>query len=165
MSNYQNYYPQMNMNNNPYGSYQMQPNPYMDRMMQLQQFQQNLQQPMNSQQLPTIGKIVENIDMVKTMDIPMDGSVYYFPKADGTEIYSKKWLPNGQTQIMTYRPMIDDSDINNNVQQNDLQMQINVLNENTSAFLKSIDERLEKIEKNFVNAKKNSVKAKENEVQ
>ena len=94
MQPYQNFFPQMNNN------YQMpMQNPYMDRMAQLQQYQQNLQQPVvptqmsgANQQMNVIGKIVDSIDVVKATDVPMDGSMYYFPKADGTEIFGKQWL-------------------------------------------------------------------------
>lgn len=95
-------------NPNYYAQY-MQPqpqiNPYMDRLNGLQQFHQNIQsQPVPMQSLV---KIVENIDIVKTSDIPMDGNVYYFSKADGTEIYTKQWLANGQTRILTFKPFSD----------------------------------------------------------
>lgn len=106
-------------NPNYYAQYQQQFNPYMQRMENLQQFQQAINQPqvatpmqMPSQQLNPLGKIVESIDIVKVTDIPMDGNMYYFPKADGTEIYSKQFMPNGQTRILTFKPLLD-SDPNN----------------------------------------------------
>lgn len=48
------------------------------------------------------GKIVDSVELVKVMDIPMDGSIYYFPKADGTEIYTKRWREDGRTQINVF---------------------------------------------------------------
>lgn len=109
MQPYQNYF-QPQMNNG-----QMMMNPYMDRMAQLQQYQQNLQQPMQQQamsgpgqQMNVIGKIVDSIDVVKATYVPMDGNMYYFPKADGTEIFGKQWLSNGQTRILTFKPVFDD---------------------------------------------------------
>lgn len=63
------------------------------------------------------GKIVESIDVVSTMDIPMDGNTYYFPKADGTEIYTKKWLPNITTQIDTYIYVNKDAKAKNEAKQ------------------------------------------------
>lgn len=67
-----------------------------------------MQQQLQQQQLPiqnqlSTGKIVDGIDTVKVTDIPMDGNAYYFPKADGSEVYSKKWLPNGSTEIKVYK--------------------------------------------------------------
>ena len=91
-------------NPNYYAQYQQQFNPYMQRMENLQQFQQALQ-PTN--QIPAIGKVVESMDIVKVTDIPMDGNMYYFPKADGTEIYSKQFMPNGQTRILTFKPLLE----------------------------------------------------------
>lgn len=87
-------------------------NPTPNQMFQPQQFQPQMQLPqMPQQQLPPIqqqnvglpGKVVEGIDNVKTMDIPMDGNMYYFPKADGTEIYTKRWLQNGTTEQLVFK--------------------------------------------------------------
>lgn len=103
MSQFQNYYP---MYQNNYGQMQ---NPYMQRMENLQQFQQTLNQPqMVQNQFMPLGKVVESIDIVKATDIPMDGNMYYFPKADGSMVYSKKWLPNGSTQILAFKPILED---------------------------------------------------------
>lgn len=103
-------------NPNYYAQYQQQFNPYMQRMENLQQFNQAINQPqlstpmqMTNQQLNPLGKIVESIDIVKVTDIPMDGNMYYFPKADGTEIYSKQFMPNGQTRILTFKPLLEDN--------------------------------------------------------
>lgn len=89
-------------------------NPYMDRYNQLQQFQQNLQNPSQSpaiNMLSALGKYVESIDMVKATDIPMDGNMYYFPKADGTEIFTKQWQPNGQTRILAFKPSLEEETV------------------------------------------------------
>lgn len=105
MQNYQSYYP-FNTNYQP-----AQQNPYMQRMEYLQQYQQNLQpqvtQPQMSNQLPALGKIVESIDIVKATDIPMDGNMYYFPTADGSVVYGKQWMSNGQTRILPFKPILE----------------------------------------------------------
>ena len=77
---------------------------------QPQQQQQFLQRNYLTQQFPAL-KIVESIDSVKTMEIPMDGNVYYFPKGDGSEIYTKKWLPNGTTEQVTYKKIDEVSEV------------------------------------------------------
>lgn len=93
--------------------FQPQTNPYMQRIEQLQQYQQSLQQPLpptqmsGANQMSTLGKMVDSIDVVKATDIPMDGNAYYFPKADGTEVYMKRWLSNGTTEITAYKPILD----------------------------------------------------------
>ena len=61
--------------------------------------------PQFFQQTNLFAKIVDSVDAVKATDVPMDGNIYYFPKADGTEIFGKQWLMNGQTQILTFRPV------------------------------------------------------------
>lgn len=102
MAQFPNYF-QTQQPYNPYGQQYM-PSPYMERMAQLQQFQQSLQP--QQQQIGITGKVVESIDMVKATDIPMNGETVYFPKADGTEIYTKRWLPNGTTEVIAYKPIL-----------------------------------------------------------
>lgn len=99
MQNYQNFYPTNN------GYMQQQASPYQQRMDFLQSYQQSLQQP---QQLNVLGKIVDGIESVKATEIPMDGNIYYFPKADGSEIYGKHWIVNeGRTRILTFKPITE----------------------------------------------------------
>ena len=135
--------------------YQQQYNPYMQRLENLQQYQQAIQQPMYQQQIPVsnqqftpLGKIVESIDIVKTTDIPMDGNMYYFPKADGSEIYSKAWMPNGQTRILTFKPQFDDG---TNISSNDEEKLIlGILEqflEGIQNDIKVLNEKIDKISK------------------
>ena len=133
-------------NPNYYAQYtQPQPqfNPYMQRMENLQQFQQALQQPTVASQVPALGKVVESIDIVKVTDIPMDGNVYYFPKADGEEIYTKQFMPNGQTRILTFKPF-ENAEPNNSADK-DLKSQITLSDELAEAFMKRFDD----LEKRF----------------
>lgn len=148
MQPYQNYYP---MNNN------YMPNAYMDRMAQLQQYQQNLQQPMQNmlsnqmpgtnQQYAPIGKIIESVDVLKTTEVPMDGNVYYFPKADGSEIYSKQWLSNGTTRILTFKPILDEKA--ENASNDDEKLKIGLSDEFTEGIMQRFD-KLEQLIDDFI---------------
>ena len=80
-----------------------------------QQPYQQIYQPMPVQ--PTItqpiasglqGKSVDSIDVVKAMDIPLDGSISYFPLADGSAIVSKQIQNDGTSKTIIYRPVIDE---------------------------------------------------------
>lgn len=133
---------------------QQQYNPYLQRMENLQQFQQVMQQPMSPAQMSgtsqfiPLGKIVESVDMVKATDIPMDGNMYYFPKADGTEIYGKAWMANGQTRILTFKPVLDDNP--NTLSQNEEKLNLEVLGqvlEGIQSDIKTLAEKLDKISK------------------
>lgn len=135
---------------------QPQYNPYLQRMENLQQFQQAMQQPVQNNpnlspglnMLASLVKVVESIDMVKATDIPMDGNMYYFPKADGTEIYGKAWLPNGQTRILTFKPVLDNDP--NTLSQNEEKLNLEVLGqvlEGIQSDIKVLTEKLDKISK------------------
>lgn len=149
---------QQYQNPNFYGQQQfMQPqfNPYLQRMENLQQFQQAIQQPQIApaqvqtvNQFPTLGKMVESIDIVKATDIPIDGNIYYFPKADGTEIYSKTWLPNGQTRILTFKPILDDNP--NTLSNDEEKLKFDTIEQVLGGIqndIKTINEKIDKISK------------------
>lgn len=91
---------------NNYGNY----NPYMG-----QQIYKPMEQQMVATQMsiPTRsvlnGKQVESIDVVKAMDIPMDGSVSYFPIADGSAIVSKQLQLDGTSKTVIFKPSLEDT--------------------------------------------------------
>ena len=124
-----------------------QSNPYMQRMEQLQQFQQTLQ-PQNQSpalnMLSALGKYVESMDMVKATDIPMDGNMYFFPKADGTEIYGKAWMQDGRTRILTFKPVLEDEP--NNLPSEGKNVQIALSDETTEVFMKQFEELKERLD-------------------
>lgn len=137
-----------------------QPNPYMQRMEQLQQFQQTLQPPVQNQQMPTLGKIVESVDIVKVTDIPMDGNMYYFPKADGTEIYTKQFGTDGKTRILTFKPVLEDEP--NNLPLEGKNVQISLSDKATEVFMKQFEElkeRLDGIEQSMTKTMSKTTKA------
>ncbi|MCD7724327.1 MAG: hypothetical protein LUI12_02035 [Clostridiales bacterium] len=140
---------------NQYPQYQpqyagMQGNPYMDRINSLQQYQQSLQPQQIQSQNTLGGKVVDSLDAVKATDIPMDGNLYYFPKADGTEIYAKRWQQDGTTRILTFKPTLDnDMSISS---KNDENSKFEPFNEFAEAFMKrfdDIDSRFDKLEKSI----------------
>lgn len=98
-----------------------------------------MQQQMQ-QQNQSNGKIVDSIEMVKFTDIPMDGNSYYFPKADGTEIYSKRWLANGSTEINTYVKV----DVNSPEEEKE-HFDFNLMQNNIMDKLNSLEEKIVKI--------------------
>ena len=140
----------------PINQYYQQPymqNPYMQRMENLQQFQQAIQpqaQMQGANNFTPLGKIVDSVDIVKATDIPMDGSMYYFPKADGSEIFGKQWLANGQTRILTFKAILDGE--GNNSSSEEEKLQFSALNELTDTFQGMFDaviERIDKLEKSL----------------
>lgn len=102
MFNYNNYMqPQIPRYGQPY-------QPYANQAVQSQQpiqrqpIQQYAPQPVTIQGLQ--GKTVDSIDVVKAMDIPLDGSVSYFPLVDGTAIVTKQLQADGTSKTLVYKP-------------------------------------------------------------
>ena len=133
---------------------QQQYNPYLQRMENLQQFQQAIQQPMvptsmsGANQFTPLGKIVESMDIVKVTDIPMDGNMYYFPKADGTEIYAKQFGIDGKTRILTFKPFLDDEPNNSLINEEKLKFDdFNNVLMGIQEDIRTLNEKIDKISK------------------
>ena len=87
---------------NPYNRYATQPltgNP-MEMSMQPQT---TPQMALNRQNI-LYGKQVDNLEVVKATDIPLDGSISYFPLVDGSAIVTKQLGLNGVSKIIVYKP-------------------------------------------------------------
>ena len=139
MSQYPTYYPQqMYTGYSPQMQMQQNPTMYMDRLSQLhaQQMQQP-QMPVANQFTP-LGKMVDSVEVVKATDIPMDGNVYYFPKADGSVVYGKQWLPNGTTKILSFK-VVSEEGVENPA--SDLEsLKTAITNELTDIFMDKFDD-------------------------
>lgn len=109
----------MNFGYNPY--YVPPYTPQMQRLQQMEQqypqFAQQPQQsyPQNPQSYPQNnlvlqGKMVDSLDVVKAIDIPLDMSISYFPLTDGTAIITKQLQADGTSKTVVYKP-IQDSEI------------------------------------------------------
>lgn len=76
---------------------------------QNQPYTSPLQNPMQNSPLQNRqilnGKSVDSIDVVKAMDIPLDGSISYFPIADGSAIVTKQLQMDGTSKTIVYRPV------------------------------------------------------------
>ena len=78
-----------------------------------QRFQPMTQQPVEQMQVNTAvqsrsllnGKSVDSLDVVKAMDIPLDGSISYFPLTDGSAIVTKQLQMDGTSKTVVYKPI------------------------------------------------------------
>lgn len=85
-------------------------NPYYQpryNTMPQQPMEQPIQQVFNSVQQRSFlnGKSVDSLEVVKAMDIPLDGSVSYFPLTDGTAIITKQLQMDGTSRTTIYKPV------------------------------------------------------------
>lgn len=90
-------------------------NPYFQQ--RFQNADQTNQQPMMTTYQPPIqltkpsgllGKVVDSIDVVKSLEIPLDGSTSYFPLADNSMIVTKQLQNDGTSKIVIYKPTQED---------------------------------------------------------
>lgn len=65
-------------------------------------------QPIQQTQIGLLGKSVDSIEVVKAMDIPLDGSVSYFPLTDGSAIVTKQLQTDGTSKTVIYKPTESD---------------------------------------------------------
>lgn len=90
-------YQQPMMNYTPnYGTYQYNP------MASYQRYQQ----PEPTQGIS--GRVVQAVETINPNEVPMDGSVAFFPKQDLTEIYAKSWNADGTIRTLIFKPALND---------------------------------------------------------
>ena len=112
-------------------------NPYLNRFYGQQQanLPQPMEMPTQPQNVPQMGlnraflngKQVESIDIVKNLEIPLDGSISYFPLVNGTAIATKQLMQDGTSKITIYEPKTQKDDTK-------------------FATIEDIDKRIEKID-------------------
>lgn len=69
------------------------------------QRQEQYQQPSFNRQVGLQGKSVDNIEVVKATDIPLDGTISYFPLTDGSAIVTKQLQMDGTSRTIVYKPV------------------------------------------------------------
>lgn len=130
--------PQTNNYMPQYQTYQQAYNP----MQNIQRFQQP-QQPDQMQQ-GIFGKVVQSQDYIVANDVPMNGSVAFFPKSDLSEIYAKQWSADGTISTMVFKPIQNDSP--NKLSQDTEKLKIGLSDEATEIFNKHFDTLFSKME-------------------
>lgn len=73
-------------------------------------FNPYIAQPVQPQSIPMKfnglqGKSIDNLEVVKAMDIPLDGSISYFPLVDGSAIVTKQLQQDGTSKITIFKPI------------------------------------------------------------
>jgi len=63
----------------------------------------------NNNQMNLLGKVVDSVEVVKATDIMFDGSVNYFPLADGSAIITKQYQNDGTTKMTIYKPVQEEA--------------------------------------------------------
>lgn len=104
MPYYNSYMPQQNNYNNQFMQQPMQQPMQMQQTMQPQMQQMPMQ--MQRQEKILQGKYIDNIDVMKATEIPLDGSISYFPLTDGTAIITRQLMPDGTSKTVIYLSLI-----------------------------------------------------------
>ena len=99
--NPQGFYPQQ------YGNYA----PYQQIQQQRFQPQEQYQAMQNQQAIGLNGRIVQVVESINANEVPMDGSMAFFPKQDLSEIYVKGWNADGTIKTIVYKPQIDNKSV------------------------------------------------------
>ena len=80
-------------------------NPYFNPYFNSPQPQANIPNMNNMRFNSLQGKSIDNLEVVKAMDIPLDGSISYFPLVDGSAIVTKQLQQDGTSKITIYKPI------------------------------------------------------------
>lgn len=135
--NPQGFYPQQ------YGNYA----PY--QQMQQQRFQPQEQYPamQNQQAIGLNGRIVQVVENINANEVPMDGSMAFFPKQDLSEIYVKGWNADGTIKTIVYKPQIDNKSVQAvNTPLDTEKLKIDLSEQVTAGIMQRFDDLSAKIE-------------------
>jgi hypothetical protein len=141
------YQPQMMTYTPGYNAYPYNP---MQRFQEQQLPQQPVQQVPQQQNLQMQtginGRMVTAVEQIAANDVPMDGSVAFFPKQDLTEIYAKQWGADGSIKTVVYKPYAEPKDnqtVNSMIDVENAKFTLS--DESTQLFLNKFEELSEKI--------------------
>ena len=140
--------------NNP--NFQQQPMynpmvPYQERLNQMQA--QYNQQPMvqQNQVMSLNGEIVDSIDVVKAKNVDMSGQPTFYPKSDLSEVYVKRLMADGTSQIVTYKAVQpEESKPVETKSYVDVQTLNAMLGQMKSEILQSVDDGLSEIKQMII---------------
>lgn len=132
-----NYLPQ-------YGAYQYNPLANIQRFQQPDQIQQS--QAIPQQIIGINGRVVQAVENINANEVPMDGSMAFFPKQDLSEIYVKGWNADGTIKTIVYKPYTTPKDNQTvNSMGNAENAKFSLSDESTQLFLNKFEELSEKI--------------------
>lgn len=90
---------------------------YQNPFQQYQQYQPMIPQQMPQMQTPQMrtgitGRMVKSVDEIAPSEVPMDGTVAFFPAQDGSVIFAKGWNTDGTISTIEYAPVQRQEDDN-----------------------------------------------------
>lgn len=106
------------------------------------------QQPLNVVKSGLQGKQVDSVEVVKATDVPLDGSISYFPLTDNSAIVTKQLQVDGTSKITIYKPIDEQKSEVKYLTSEDLEKALNGLNfdeiEDIKEEIKDIKKQLKK---------------------
>ena len=151
---------------NPYYGYTPQygRNPYIQQPNVTPQYQPQvtdyMSQMQNAYQKPLglQGKTVDNIEVVKATDIPLDGSISYFPLVDGSSIVTKQLMQDGTSRMIVYKP-VETTPKANTTENKEIYVTEKQLDEKLKTFNnEELKQEIEKLKKQIKDLTSNSKK-------
>lgn len=104
---------------------------------------QQMQQPQRQQVFGLSGKTIQAPENVMANDVPMDGSVAFFPMNDLSAIYAKSWNPDGTIRTSVFKPVLEQDP--KNVSIDALKGKIGTSGDVTAPFMDKLDEVYDKL--------------------
>lgn len=106
----------------PYNPYYIQP-----QMNRMNQYMPPQQAPTYNPPSGLQGKSVDSLEVVKAMDIPLDGSISYFPLVDGSAIVTKQLQQDGTSKTVIFKPVDNTETQTKYITQDDLKVALGKL--------------------------------------
>ena len=144
--NPQGFYPQQYGAYAPYQQVQQQRFQPQEQMLATQ-MSGTAQQLMPQQAIGLNGRIVQVVENINANEVPMDGSMAFFPKQDLSEIYVKGWNADGTIKTIVYKPQIDNKTVQAvNTSLDTEKLKIDLSEQVTAGIMQRFDDLSAKIE-------------------
>ena len=143
--NPQGFYPQQYGAYAPYQQVQQQRFQPQEQMLATQ-MSGTAQQLMPQQAIGLNGRIVQVVENINANEVPMDGSMAFFPKQDLSEIYVKGWNADGTIKTIVYKPQIDNKSVQANTSLDTEKLKIDLSEQATAGIMQRFDDLSAKIE-------------------
>lgn len=135
---------------NPYGNNRFIGVPQQQMQQAIQpQMQQAIQQPIQDNR--PIVRQVDSIEMVKTIEYPLDGSVSYFSLTDGSAIVTKQLQMDGTSKMIVFKPYIEEKEESKYITRDDMEKALekhkNTELEDIKDEIKDLKQEIKKLKK------------------
>lgn len=108
------------------------------------QMQQPAQTANGTNSVGITGRVIQNVGDVQVQEVPTDGTMAWFPAADGSCVYGKRWTPDGSIATVRFVP---DQTEEKHDGRSSVEEQIGVINDRISELFDVVEDMSDRLQR------------------